>query len=179
MIENQRIRLTKKMLKDSLLVTMKKKNIQNISIKEICELAQVNRSTFYKYYGTEIDLLKDLENVHIQKMQEFLKYEDSKVIIIKFLTYIEENIEVFKLFLENSYQIDFLEKTLSICFLKMDENESIFIKYENIKKQKYMYDFIVFGCISIITKWISNTSRETPEEIKEIIFHLISKFFKK
>ena len=48
MKDNQRVRLTKRLLQDSLIELMKTKTIYKISIKEICELAEVNRSTFYK-----------------------------------------------------------------------------------------------------------------------------------
>ena len=47
---NQRILLTKTMLKNSLLELLQTETIQKVSIKQICQNAQINRSTFYKYY---------------------------------------------------------------------------------------------------------------------------------
>ena len=46
-MENQRIRLTKTLLKNALLVLLGKKPIERIAVSEICAKAQVNRTTFY------------------------------------------------------------------------------------------------------------------------------------
>ena len=178
MEENQRVRLTKKMLKDSLLKLLKRKNIQKISIKEICDLAQINRSTFYKYYSTEYDLLKDIKNEHFFAMQEFLKLTDSNLTILKFLKYIDENAEFFKLMLDTLNNIDFLEQLLPVCFSKMNYDEKL-EKYKNSTKQEYMFQFLIYGCINVIKKWLFNERRETLQEMNLILVDLISKFFRK
>ena len=59
--ENRRVTMTKQLLKDALVSLLEKNDIYNISIRELCEVADVNRSTFYKYYGSQFDLLADME----------------------------------------------------------------------------------------------------------------------
>ena len=59
--ENQRIALTKRLLKESLLQLMEEKNIQNITVSELCERSEINRSTFYNHYGCPADVLKEIE----------------------------------------------------------------------------------------------------------------------
>ncbi|MCD8316718.1 MAG: TetR/AcrR family transcriptional regulator, partial [Eggerthellaceae bacterium] len=71
-MENQRIRLSKAMLKQSLLELLKEKPLSRISVLEICENAQINRTTFYKYYGSQSDLLKDIENDFLDQTNEHL-----------------------------------------------------------------------------------------------------------
>ena len=58
-MENQRIRLSKAMLKSALMRLLKEKPIEKISIYELCAAAQINRTTFYKYYGSQYELLAD------------------------------------------------------------------------------------------------------------------------
>ena len=58
-MENQRIRLSKAMLKAGLLTLLKEKPLNQISIYELCAASQINRTTFYKYYGSQTDLLKE------------------------------------------------------------------------------------------------------------------------
>ena len=60
--ENQRIRLSKKMLKDALIEILQTSNFQNLSITEICSKAEINRTTFYKYYSNERDLYDEIES---------------------------------------------------------------------------------------------------------------------
>ena len=48
--ENQRTRLTKRLLRENLLELLKEKPVEYITVKELCEYAELNRSTFYAYY---------------------------------------------------------------------------------------------------------------------------------
>ena len=55
-MENQRIRITKRMLREALIRLLGKKPIEKIRVQELCQEAQINRTTFYKYYGNQYDL---------------------------------------------------------------------------------------------------------------------------
>lgn len=63
-MENQRVRMTKRLLSDSLLYLMQTKPIDEISVSELCRQAQVNRTTFYKYYACPHDILKDIASTN-------------------------------------------------------------------------------------------------------------------
>ena len=71
-MENQRIRVIKTMLKNALMQLLEKKPIEKITIYELCDKAQINRTTFYKYYGSQYDLLSDIENDRFGRLEELL-----------------------------------------------------------------------------------------------------------
>ena len=58
---NRRTIIKKKILKDSLIELMQTKHISNITIKEICDLSDMSRSTFYLHYQDQSALLEDIE----------------------------------------------------------------------------------------------------------------------
>lgn len=58
---NRRKIITKKILNDSLLELMQTKPISKITIKEICDLSDMSRSTFYLHYQGQSALLEDIE----------------------------------------------------------------------------------------------------------------------
>ncbi len=64
-----RVRYTKKVLRESLLYFLQFKSITEISVKEVCERAEINRATFYKHYKDCCDLLEQIEN---QVLEEYL-----------------------------------------------------------------------------------------------------------
>lgn len=64
-----RVRYTKKVLRESLLHFMHFKAITEISVKEVCERAEINRATFYKHYKDCYDLLEQIEN---EMLEEYL-----------------------------------------------------------------------------------------------------------
>ena len=59
--ENQRVRLSKRLIKESLTRLLQTESIHKVSIRTLCEEAGVNRSAFYKYYGSQYDVLEELE----------------------------------------------------------------------------------------------------------------------
>lgn len=59
--ERRRIRMTKRLMKDALMELLARKNLVNISVKEICETADVHRTTFYLHYSDPAELLREIE----------------------------------------------------------------------------------------------------------------------
>ena len=59
--ENQRITLSKRLLKEALLRLLTRKQLDQITVSELCGEASINRATFYRHYGTPRDVLKDIE----------------------------------------------------------------------------------------------------------------------
>ena len=54
--ENQRIKLTKRLLR-----LLAKKDIQHITVSELCDGAEINRSTLYNHYVCPVDALAEIE----------------------------------------------------------------------------------------------------------------------
>ncbi|MCC8090140.1 MAG: TetR/AcrR family transcriptional regulator, partial [Oscillospiraceae bacterium] len=59
--ENQRVMLTKRLLKDALIRLLNGKSIDEISVTELCRESGINRSTFYHHYGSPYDVLAERE----------------------------------------------------------------------------------------------------------------------
>lgn len=72
-----RVRYTKHVLKKSLLTLLKEKPINKITVKEVCELAELNRATFYTHYTDCFALMEDIEQELIDAFEESLKYVNS------------------------------------------------------------------------------------------------------
>ena len=53
---------TEKQIEDSLLQLMKEQTFETISIRQLIDLAEVNRSTFYRHYLDKYDLLEKIED---------------------------------------------------------------------------------------------------------------------
>ena len=59
---DRRILKTKRALRESLLYLLKEQPIQKISVSRLCEKSDINRSTFYTYYSSPMDLLESIED---------------------------------------------------------------------------------------------------------------------
>lgn len=58
--ENRRVRMTKAMVRNALLELLDEKSLGSVSVTELCAWADINRTTFYKHYGTPDDVLRDI-----------------------------------------------------------------------------------------------------------------------
>ncbi|MEE8682731.1 MAG: TetR/AcrR family transcriptional regulator [Olsenella sp.] len=70
--QNQRVRLTKMLLKNALVELAQAKDISKITVSELCKEAGINRSTFYAHYGSQYDVLHEMGDDVIDEMEKAL-----------------------------------------------------------------------------------------------------------
>ncbi|MEE1322131.1 MAG: TetR/AcrR family transcriptional regulator [Acutalibacteraceae bacterium] len=174
--DGRRVRMTKLLLKESLIELMKKKSIHVISIKEICEGADVNRSTFYRHYDTQYDLYDDIINDisdDILVIYRNCAEEGMNVsrLLTKIFTYIEDQREKFLVLLSDNGNI-----SLGETYNRITER---FISRENTGELgAYVAQFIAAGMTSILWSWLNAEERKPPEQIAGLINYLIKHGFK-
>ena len=66
---------TEKQIEDSLLQLMKEQTFETISIRQLIDLAEVNRSTFYRHYLDKYDLLEKMEDRLLDDLKSY--YQES------------------------------------------------------------------------------------------------------
>ena len=59
--EDRRVRRTEKLLSQGLIELMQQKQVKDITVRELADLVDVNRGTFYLYYRDIFDMLERLE----------------------------------------------------------------------------------------------------------------------
>ena len=62
-----RIIKTRKFIREAVLRLLSQKKIEEISITELAEEAQINRKTFYNYYQSVSDVVEEIENDTVEK----------------------------------------------------------------------------------------------------------------
>ncbi|MBQ8349580.1 MAG: TetR/AcrR family transcriptional regulator [Ruminococcus sp.] len=169
MKEDQRTRLSKQMLRNALIELLKEKSINKIFVREICSKAEINRTTFYKYYGRPYDLMKDIENT----LYEELSHEvgDSKSCLMQTMRFIDKNADTFRLLEKNNVDPMFPQKIQNIPEIKeILEGVSKSEKFSGFGS--YAYEFIVSGGYGVVRNWLNKERRESPEEIAEYLYTL-------
>ena len=187
--ENKYFNTAKKM-NDALIKLLETKDYEYITIKEICRIASVNRSTFYLHYENMNDLLeetigslnssfnshfksKENENTIIFKdnLEDLLLINDEN--LIPYLNFIKENKNIYKV-LKNHPELFNANKTYEEMFRK------IFVPIMkrfglDEKWHKYLMDFYISGLTSIILDWIYDDCKIPVQEVSDFIKGLIVK----
>ncbi|MBQ6075512.1 MAG: TetR/AcrR family transcriptional regulator C-terminal domain-containing protein [Lachnospiraceae bacterium] len=170
---NQRIALTKKLLKNSLTELLQTRSIYQVSIRELCQNAGINRSTFYKHYGSQYDLLAEMEQDLLQNIETTLRLPDaySENVIEQIMIYLENNIDFVRLLLNSNVDPELPEKLFSLEPVRrllgnlttgMPEAES-----------DYYYCFVLHGAYEMVRKWINQDERESPAWAASLFFKFI------
>jgi AcrR family transcriptional regulator len=60
---------TRKSIKDAFITLYKSKDAAHIKVKDICEMVDINRSTFYAHYMDVYELLAEIEDEAIDEMK--------------------------------------------------------------------------------------------------------------
>ncbi len=173
---DRRIRKTKKTLIEALTKLMAEKKTNRITVKELTQLADVNRSTFYIYYRDVFDMV---EKVETEMLNDFTRafykcftsttnYHD----LLSFFTYLFEfvqaNAEICKILLGPDGEYSFLEKLKN-----MIQSQSCLGNDVLSVKLKYYEPFIVSGCIGVIQQWLDDDMKESPEEMASMIVDIL------
>lgn len=151
------------------------KDLDKITVVELCERAGINKSTFYLHYGSINDCFHKCFDFFTEKILDFAKSIDYKDMGItpettvgSILDYVEENRKYFERF-RNSLVYDSVIRTIKDTFIStICEANNINIKdnYHEVAKVA----FLVGGCTDIIMMLSPDFKRD---EIERIMISLI------
>lgn len=176
--ENQRIMLTKRLLKESLIELLAKKSIKKISVSELCTAAGINRSTFYNHYGSQFDVLKEMELDMIEDLNQIFEREIKKSNwtldkrAAAFCSYLKENENFVKLIFSNSdTDYEFASLLIGAAHVQMIYNKTFPDEKDQIKHD-FMTTFLANGTYHMVKKWIVEDIPITPDEMGKLIYNM-------
>jgi AcrR family transcriptional regulator len=183
--ENRKARYTRMVLRESLMELMKTKPISLISVKEICALADISRSTFYTHYTDQHDLLQNIEEEMLIFFDSILNkntfYKNDRHGALQMLEEIlqhiaDNNKSVYVLFSENG-NVNFLKTFFSSLYRK-NIFKYLTDKLPDEQTKEYYFMFFVTGTIGIIYHWINNSMNKSIHELAKLIINLTSQIKK-
>lgn len=175
---DRRVRKTRTQLKHGLITLMKQKDIRDITVKELVETVDINRSTFYLHYTDIYGILDEIENSLLKELQEILeahpsdKIEDTFAFITDLYETFEKNRDVCPILMNNGGSRDFIHKMEILIEDKIRQR----IQYTfgiNFIVSPYLYSFYRSGCLGLLQCWINTENHETPEEMANLTYRLV------
>lgn len=171
---NQRTRLSKLLFKNALMDLLKEKgSVAKISVRELCDRAELNRSTFYAHYNEPNDLLMEIETELLDATEEHLKKigEENDAgahkYILSFLQYIKQNDKQFRTLLIDSADPEFRSRFMQQSIIQFVENLRIELPKE---LEQYIFSYILNGSTGIIIQWIRSDYAVNENEIVNLLF---------
>ena len=170
---------------EALITLLEKKDFDYISIKEICEEAGVNRSTFYLHYENTADLLKETTRYILDKHMTYYAYDTDGITnrfehakkrdlvfikekyVVPYLTFIKENQRLFKVAIKQ-----FSTMNLDAVYGRMFRHvfDPILERFAvPIERRPYIMKFYMGGIFSIVMEWLDKDCIDEIAEVTRII----------
>ncbi len=178
-------RYTRMVLQDSLIELMREKPINKITIKELCENADVNRSTFYAHFSDQYELLNTIEEETLNwakvAFENLVGSASDEAETIKGLEgicqYIADNSKHLQILMSEQGDISFQKQLFTLVYHLLGINPQANQNGDGDSKELSLI-FAVNGCVGLIQHWLKTGLRESPQEIAGIIFKMTAQTIK-
>ena len=177
--ENQRVQLTKRLLKEALLKILEEKPLGQINVSELCRVADINRATFYKHYAIPQDVLREIEMEIVADLRNLSPGaqtpEAAKDYMERICAYLYDHRERMRILLECKTDEDILE-------IVSETNRRYWSHFGGSREHgldadgvKLMVTFFSAGVYYMIRRWLLEDVEKSPGEVAELIFHLVTR----
>lgn len=172
---DRRVRKTKRQLREALTTLLLRKSFSEITVREVSELADVNRGTFYTHYRDTADLLHQLETAFLDRLREIkvnVRRQDWEGATYEYLeevlTLCRDNADIYTALVRNNSDPEFQERFVTIL-----RNQYLRSFLEHVcrtdERVKDMYCvYIVQGMLAIVAMWLDTGMKETPAQMAKL-----------
>ncbi len=180
--EDRRVRRTKKMLTQALTQLMQEKQIKEITVRELTDLADMNRGTFYLYYRDVYDMLEKLEDSMFEALDSIAALhgtdaarQETKPILLDVFRFIEENREMVRVLLSPHGDMKFLHRLYEVIREKCLTGFP-YVATADRKNEAdfdYRFSFVIYGVAGMIRAWVNRNCGEPAVQMAELADSLI------
>jgi len=178
MKDNRRVKMTKHLIKDAFTDLMEKSPINKITVKRICEVADVNRSTFYAHYSDQYELFEEIQEDIINLTPPISLYKKEVIFndLKNFFNFINDNKKLYKIIFKNSTGMYFRNRILSKVFNR-DDKDTDWISGEMDLGDSMHFKMLMcaFGGMTMIEKWIFEEFDISAENMATYMTQFIEK----
>ena len=169
---DRRVRKTRKQLRHCLALLLKEKKIQEITVREITEMADLNRGTFYLHYRDVFDLLQQIEEellgeleAALQKYPAFEVHKNLSRLLADVFRCVEENTDMVQILLGENGDLNFVNRIKELVREKCLKDWMELFRTPQSSIFDAYYSFIVSGCLGLVTYWLESGMKESPKEL--------------
>ena len=180
---DRRVRKTRVALRNALVVLMGEKSIQDISVKELCERCDINRSTFYLHYTDVYSLLQQIEADMLAGLEEVLvgfalpdapKHGGGASPIMRSIfRFLADNVDMCRVLLCNNGDMAFVERVKDAVREKFMREWHSRMDDAQRGQSEYVYTFIISGCTGILQEWLATGMPKSADDMAQIVENIL------
>ena len=150
--------------------------VGKITVREICEKANIHRSTFYSHYLDVYDVVEKVEESMSRQLTEsFFQKMDEKAsareCFTEIFTFIRTYREFYTFYLNEGRNFGVLQLTKDMILERYKESGSSPQTFgaHTTEEMEYHGTYLVYGLTAVVRMWLKNNCREEPEALYDLI----------
>ena len=164
-----RVRYTRRVIKESLLRLLEDRPVNRITVKEVCEAAQINRATFYAHFTDCFDVLNQMENdllADFERSLSFASVVDVVDMIERIYAMIDQNAEVCRVLIFQNK-----DSSLTAKMIVMAHDKTIVRWKEQLTRATESDREMLFTCLSngLLNVILTGYSKYEREEVVKFV----------
>ena len=177
---DRRIMKSKRAIKKAFLTILSTKDINDITIKNIADVADVDRKTVYNYYNGTYEILNEIENEMVNTINETVRsinIEGSigshELIFKKISEVVTSNMEFYNILMKLSYNSQLIKKLITVF---SEYSKKIIAQYklpEGLSIDNASI-FITSGVLNVYHSWFNSDRSVSFEEISNQLATLVA-----
>lgn len=178
--ENQRIVITKRMLKESMLKILKEKELDTINVTELCREAGVNRATFYRHYEIPRDVLVEIQQDLFRELRQKISLPgtlgDIRYVVEQLCIYMNDHQELLRILVQNNSDTDFAN-FINDAYLELAKDYSHMAALNKLSQEdiQFMTLYSAGGSYFVLRSWIMGSFKKSPQEMADYVYSLFTK----
>ena len=168
---DRRVLRTKKNIRQAFLHLLSEKSLSQITVKELSDLADINRKTFYMYYSNIEDIFAELEDelvlklVHVFEKELFQKEMFNSYSFFENLNHtIQEDIDLYRILNHSDLLPHLIQRAKNALIEVFFRKYNISADSDNERYILYV-EYAASGILSMYTKWFSRVFHMSLEEL--------------
>lgn len=168
---DRRVLRTKKNIRQAFLHLLSEKSLSLITVKELSDLADINRKTFYMYYSNIEDIFAELEDelvlklVYVFEKELFQKEMFNSYSFFENLNHtIQEDIDLYRILNHSDLLPHLIQRAKNALIEVFFRKYNISADSDNERYILYA-EYAASGILSMYTKWFSRDFHMSLEEL--------------
>ena len=175
-----RVRKTRKLLKECLIRLLKEKRVQDITVRELTDMADLNRGTFYLHYKDVFDLLEKTEAELMDEFNSLVMSYDAKdlkqhpaLVFDDIFALVYDNADLVEILMGENGDLSFVNRLKQLVREKCLRDWMEVFRSGDPQVFEAYFSFIVSGCVGLVQYWIQNGRKESPRQMASLTERII------
>lgn len=172
---DRRIAKTKKAIYRAFAQLLSEKNINDITIKDIADRADINRKTFYNYYDGIYELTDEIENKIIDSFEKVIREHNVNELLHNPNKMFDELVKIINSdfdFYQHLISVESNSNLVSKLFISLKSRAKEVISEYSVLDEATLdivLDFVISGMFTVFQRWFNSSKEHSLDDMAKIV----------